>query len=129
MFQVPEELRYKVPPDAPFHSSKADGNNGVFYMPHPHPLSKLMFKIIASDGGGWEHVSVSLPSRCPTWEEMCWIKDHFWGEEDVVVQLHPRKSEYVNNVRYCLHLWRMTGCEYITPPMWMVGIQAAGILR
>ena len=27
--------------------------------------------IIASWGGGWEHVSVSLRNRCPTWEEMC----------------------------------------------------------
>lgn len=30
--------------------------------------------IIASWGGGWEHVSVSLARRCPTWEEMCIIK-------------------------------------------------------
>ena len=35
--------------------------------------------IIASWCGGWEHVSVSLQNRCPTWDEMCRIKDIFLG--------------------------------------------------
>lgn len=37
---------------------------------------------------------------------MCFIKDLFWGEEEVVMQLHPAKSQYVNQHDYCLHLWR-----------------------
>src|SRR5262245_54586743 len=26
----------------------------------------------------WDHVSVSLSHRCPTWDEMCWVKDLFF---------------------------------------------------
>lgn len=77
--------------------------------------------IIASWGGGWEHVSASFKTRCPTWDEMCQIKDIFWGEEECVVQFHPPKSQYVNRHPYCLHLWKRIGAEYETPPKLFVG--------
>ena len=83
------------------------------------------FHVIASSDGGWDHVSVTLKNqkRCPTWEEMCAIKDKFFYPEEVVMQLHPKRSEYVNNHPYCLHLWRPTdGREIPTPPSIMVGI-------
>jgi hypothetical protein len=55
---------------------------------------------------GWEHVSIMLCARrLPTWEEMCFVKDIFWEDEEEVVQLHPKKSQYVNMVD-ALHLWR-----------------------
>lgn len=83
------------------------------------------FYVIASSGGGWEHVSVSLCNkkkmRCPTWEEMCAIKDKFFLPEEVVIQYHPRESEYVNLHPYCLHLWRPTNEQLPTPPTWMIG--------
>ena len=72
--------------------------------------------IIASWGEGWEHVSVSLRNRCPTWEEMCRVKDIFWGEDECVVQFHPPKSEYVNLHTYCLHLWKKIGEKADLPP-------------
>ena len=62
--------------------------------------------IIGTNEGGWEHVSIELRARrLPTWEEMCLIKDIFWDDEEEVVQMHPRKSEYVNFAE-ALHLWR-----------------------
>lgn len=70
-------------------------------------------RVVASNGVGWDHVSVSLPTRCPTWEEMCWVKDKFFEPEEVVMQLHPARSQYVNNMPYCLHLWRPQNAEYI----------------
>lgn len=81
-------------------------------------------KVIASDGGGWQHVSVSLADSAftPTWAIMCWVKDLFWEPEDVVVQFHPRASDYVNHHPGCLHLWRCTdGREFPTPPAFFVG--------
>ena len=72
--------------------------------------------IVASWGGGWEHVSVSLKNRCPTWDEMCMVKEIFWKDDEVVVQFHPKKSEYVNIHPYCLHMWRNIGSEFETPP-------------
>lgn len=62
--------------------------------------------IIWSYAGGWEHVSMNDNSKTPTWEEMCDLKDMFWADDETVVQYHPAKSEYVNNLKHCLHLWR-----------------------
>lgn len=76
--------------------------------------------VVASNGGGWEHISVSPRNRkrqtCPTWEEMCEIKAMFFAPEECVVQYHPPKSDYVNNYPYCLHLWRPTGGVEIPRP-------------
>ena len=53
-----------------------------------------------------QHVSIELYARrLPTWEEMCFVKDIFWDEEEEVVQIHPKKSHYVN-LTEALHLWR-----------------------
>lgn len=62
--------------------------------------------VIWSWGGGWEHVSMDGKNRMPTWEEMCQLKDMFFVEEECCVQYHPPKSEYVNNIPYCLHIWK-----------------------
>jgi len=52
---------------------------------------------------------------------MCFIKDLFWDGEDVVIQHHPKKSEYVNRHDNCLHLWRPVAVEIPTPPKELVG--------
>lgn len=75
------------------------------------------FAVIASIGGGWDHVSVSHERRCPTWREMCKIKDMFFDEEDTVLQIHPPKSTYVNDHPRCLHLWRNQNAEIELPPV------------
>ncbi len=43
-------------------------------------------------------------------------KDMFFKEDEIVVQYHPAKSEYVNNMPNCLHLWRPTNGALPTPP-------------
>ena len=97
------------------YSTNGDGGNGVFKV----LVGGRSFLCIASNGFGWEHVSVSPCSKkrqtCPTWEEMCEIKDMFFEPEETVVQYHPAKSEYVNINPYCLHLWRPTFCDLPTP--------------
>jgi hypothetical protein len=99
---------------------------GLFYV----PFRTAMLKVIACDGleTGWDHVSVSLPNRCPNWEEMCHVKSLFWDDEDTVMQFHPPKSEYVNNHPYCLHLWRPVGKAVELPPSILVGIKQAGVM-
>lgn len=62
-------------------------------------------EVPSNNGAVTEHVSVSLPKRLPTWNEMAEVKDIFWNDEEMVVQMHPPKSEYVN-VAEVLHLWR-----------------------
>lgn len=58
--------------------------------------------------GKWEHVSFSPYSgKNPRWNAMCELKDIFFDDEETVVQMHPRKSQYVSIKDNCLHLWRM----------------------
>lgn len=132
-FHVPNRYRVRR---GPFGSDESVGNNGAFFVPRRPGVAPL--KVIASDGllvpdespelAGWEHVSVSLPHRCPTWDEMSAIKALFWDPQDCVVQFHPPESEYVNNHPFCLHLWRPVGCDIPTPPALLVGIKSAGVL-
>lgn len=119
-FRVPEKFRLRT---GRMGSDESFGNNGAFVVPLRR--SQEVF-IIASQGLGWEHVSVSRRDRCPTWEEMCQVKDIFWEPEDRVVQYHPPHSEYVNNHPNCLHLWRPIGVEMPHPDPFLVGIARAG---
>ena len=113
-FHVPNEFRVR---SGKYASPNEYGNNGAFTI----PFQQRQLDIIASDGEGWEHVSVSLMGRCPNWIEMCFIKDMFWDESDCVVQYHPPKSDYVNHHSYCLHLWRLIKGEVPRPASMLVG--------
>lgn len=72
--------------------------------------------VTADKREGWEHVAVATICSCPTWEEMCQIKDYFWEDEEIVIQYHPKKSEYVNKCKTCLHLWKPILSVIPTPP-------------
>lgn len=77
----------------PMCSDPSYGLTGAFMLRH----DGKELRVIASDSGGWEHVSVTALLRTPTWEEMCWVKDLFWKSEETVLQYHPPKSCYVNS--------------------------------
>jgi hypothetical protein len=77
-------------------------------------------KMVFSFGMDWEHLSVSTESRCPTWAEMCFCKDIFFGPDDVCVQYHPRQSRYVNCHPNCLHIWRPQKEVVPEPPLCLV---------
>jgi hypothetical protein len=123
MFHVPEQARDTSHPV--LGTSSADGNNGAFHLDSPEPGWSLA--IIASDGEGWEHVSVHAyrvqrtQERTPTWKEMCFVKRAFWDGEDEVVQFHPKESEYVNCHEHTLHLWRAVGVTFPRPRGELVG--------
>lgn len=125
MFKTPNKHRLKNHPT--LGSDDSYGNNGFFVIPH-YRIKDYEVRVMASDGEDWEHASVTVAalgknaSRCPTWEEMCWVKKLFWGEDDCVIQYHPQKSEYVNCHPHCLHLWRPIGVEIPIPPKEFVGI-------
>lgn len=106
--------------DGPMASRRDAGNNGAFLLPRP---TRMDLFVIVSDQLGWEHVSVSVKGqrRVPTYEEMCYVKDLFWGEEETVMQLHPPKSVHVNLHKYVLHLWRPTDGKIPLPPTYLVG--------
>jgi hypothetical protein len=113
-------------------ASKEGSRAGCFVLHCPRTRAAL--KVIASDGSDWdrcgfvgppwEHVSVSARDRCPTWEEMCWVKELFWGDGECVLQFHPPKADYVNCHPFVLHLWRCPGATQAMPPTMAVGPKA-----
>ena len=114
--RVPNQYRVR---SGPMASDDRFGNCGAFMV--PLKTNRQTVAVIASDEGGWEHVSVSRSDRCPTWGEMCEVKELFFGPDEWVVQYHPARADYVNVHPFCLHLWRPTGQTFPTPPAWMVG--------
>lgn len=110
-----------------FASKPEWGPYGAFFV---HGPCGCELKIIASgaEETGWEHVSISTPRRPPNWQEMCFVKDLFWDAEECVMQLHPPKSQYVNNHPHCLHLWRPLKIEIPLPPSILVGVKSLGTL-
>ena len=88
-------------------------------------LERTDMTFVASWGGGWDHVSVTPMKRniIPSWNMMCKVKDIFFNPDEAVIQIHPPKDEYVNNMPNCLHLWRANDKEMILPPSFMVGLR------
>lgn len=96
-----------------------DGFRAMIQMPH------YKASLIVSDSGGWEHASI-VPQRksvTPSWDDMCFLKELIWRDDEAVVQIHPPKSEYVNNISNCLHLWRCIDKEMVLPPSILVGLK------
>ena len=106
--------------DGRWASRFSDGLAGAFEVMGPR--GGLLRIISSGDDNGteWEHVSVSLMRRIPKWDEMCFVKEMFWGEEECVVQYHPRKSLYVNCHPNVLHMWKWVAGDFPEPPVDMV---------
>lgn len=101
-----------------------DGGFGIIKLPRNNRKGYKKATIIWSWGMDWEHVSVSpIDGSMPTWDDMCFIKDMFWEAEDCVVQYHPPKSQYVNNMPNCLHLWKPADAEIPMPPSILTGLK------
>ncbi len=74
--------------------------------------NQRIYFTLGTNEDGWEHVAVHVGNghRTPSWEIMCKVKETFWHEDEDVIQLHPKKSEYFHGVSGAqmevLHLWR-----------------------
>lgn len=122
-----EALAYGVNPLDHRHEAEA----GSFRV--PLKSSKRPLLVIASAGtiegaDGWDHVSVSLPGRCPTWDEMDQVKRLFFLPAEVAFQLHVGEADHISNHRYCLHIWRNINQPVPLPPSIFVGHAALGDL-
>ena len=101
------------------YGNVGDETCGVFNLPSCIDGARL--HVVASCGGGWEHVSVSRANRCPNWLEMEQIKRAFYADDETAVQFHVPASEHINLHPYCLHLWRPADGALPRPPAFMVG--------
>ena len=112
-----EKFRYTNPALAKLYVPQKVGSiEGVFEIPY----SSVTLRIICGCGEGWDHVSVSLPDRCPTWNEMQWVKGLFFKKEETVFQFHPPEKDYVNACKTVLHLWRPWKTRIQLPPRYML---------
>ena len=108
-------------------SSIGHGNYGAFcFKRHQQVLSVIVsasdgWEQAGFDGVPFEHVSVSLKHRCPTWDEMHYCKMLFWEHEECVIQYHPPQSQYVNVHPYCLHLFKPVDFDFPIPPKGVIG--------
>lgn len=72
-------------------------------------LSTTGIAVMASDlminGKRWYHVSASRKARMPSYEDLVWVKEVFFGEDQPAYQVFPKKSEHRNFHPFCLHLW------------------------
>lgn len=100
------------------YGAQGGAGEGAFLIPcHRTGVS---LRVIASSGMGWDHVSVSLPNRCPNWLEMEHIKRHFFEPDEVAMQLHVKPADHINAHPYTLHLWRPQNAAIPLPPHVMV---------
>jgi len=110
--------RYRVLHDAVVerYGGKGFDNAGMFHI----PVGVTVLKVIATNGDGWDHVSVSCRTRCPTWQEMSIIAKMFFRSNECAFQLHVPDEDYVNNHPYTLHWWRAHKQGIPRPPKEMV---------
>jgi hypothetical protein len=100
-----------------FYTAQTEGSiEGSFRIPYGN---KKLF-VIAGCALDWDHVSVSLRHRTPTWAEMVWIKNLFFEPEELVIQFHPPQKQYINCAKHVLHIWRPWQQEIKLPPEWML---------
>lgn len=113
--------RYRIKIHQFQYDSETGDHFGAFVI--PRGKTGVSLRVIASSPDEevqWEHVSVSLENRCPTWEEMSFIKSLFWDPTETVIQFHVPDAEHINFHKFCLHLWRPTGFDIPRPPGWTI---------
>lgn len=113
-----EEIR-KTPNLVIEAETENDGLGGKYY----DRVNNKWLNFIFSYQMGWEHLSVSMPSKTPSWDQMCMMKDVFWNKDEACVQYHPKEEDYVNMHPHCLHIWKPTDQDLPTPPHILVGFK------
>lgn len=91
------------------------GEDGGKYVMTSDDDRKILH-IVASIGGGWDHVSISRPERTPTWAEMEQVKRAFFHDHEVAVQYHVPPADHISHHPFCLHLWRPQNRHVPRPP-------------
>lgn len=94
-----------------------DGRGGCFHFIR----NGVELNVIASAGGGWDHLSISVENRCPTWGEMEHVRKQFSLPHEIWIQFGLPERDHINCHPYCLHWWRPMHREVKLPPPAFVG--------
>jgi hypothetical protein len=103
-----------------YYGGYGGSDAGVFCFTSPCDR-RTELRVIASNGEGWDHVSVSTARRCPNWEEMEHIKRIFFKRDEAAMQLHVPENDHISHHPYTLHIWRPHVGAIPLPPAIMVG--------
>lgn len=110
-----DQWRDRSPEMLEHYGSEGNETCGVFRLP------QFGLMVIASQGAGWDHLSVSHRQRCPTWDEMVIVKRAFFKRDEWALEYHPPEKANISLHPYCLHLWWPNdGREILTPPEWTI---------
>jgi hypothetical protein len=93
-----------------------DGDETCGAFTVPSPVDRQPLVIMASSGGGWDHVSVSRRNRVPNWAEMEHIARLFFRDDETAVQFHVPPSDHINIHPNVLHWWRPLDAPLPRPP-------------
>lgn len=70
------------------------------------PGGRMVIASTSWEGGQrWVHLSMSHPSRLPTWPELVEMRNLLLGDDVEAYQVLPPANRYVNLHNRVLHLW------------------------
>lgn len=89
------------------------------------PIRGIVYEVKMSRVFEWEHLSVTVYAakkggfpepRIANPDEVEMLKKMFFHDFETAIEVHPKKSDYVNINPYTLHLWRRFDMTMPTPP-------------
>jgi hypothetical protein len=105
VFTEDDVLEYIQIPIPGGHWRLTTGEDGFCLQNRLLRQSVICSACVEEDGKRWIHLSIASPDRMPTYEDLCWLKRTFLGEEGKAVMIFPPKSVHVNLHERCLHLF------------------------
>lgn len=114
MKELKEFEKYRIPDIADMFFKK--DVMGKFII----PFENGTFEVTASNYMGWDHISIVVitkngMARIAASEEIERLKKMFFGDE-VTIEVHPKKKDYINIDEVMLHVWRPLGKDLPLPP-------------
>lgn len=101
---------------SPIKVKSDKGEETVGYYVKHERIRDYVYQCFVDESKDIEHVSVTLlaiekkrfreVSRTATWQEMCFIKDLFFNEDEEVIQIHRSRIKGEAITTRTLHLWK-----------------------
>ncbi len=66
---------------------------------------RVIYSFENHDEKKWIHVSCSRKTRVPSYDDMCYVKRLFLGEDSKAIMVFAPKETHVNIHPHCLHLY------------------------
>lgn len=78
----------------------------VYYTNERRPLAVFAGLERPAQHGLLLHLSLSYAHQLPNWKMVRMVKEAFFPADVDAMMLLPRHNDYVNEMRFCLHVWQ-----------------------